>query len=957
VAELPTGTVTFVFTDLEGSTRRWEEHPDAMKLALARHDAILGEAVASHGGRIVKSTGDGIHAVFASPLEAVAACLEGQRELADEPWPEPPGSLRVRMGVHAGEAQLRDGDYYGSVLNRAARFTAIGHGGQVLVSDSVEPLVRGALPKDAALVDLGMHRLRDLAHPIGVFQLTHPDLLRDFPPLRSLDALPGNLPLQVSSFIGRDREFARVIAALEEARVVTLTGVGGVGKTRLALQVAAEVVPRFREGAWLIELAAVRDPDAVSDAFATVFAVTPSAGQSVEAALIEFLRTKQLLLVVDNCEHLLESAAGLIELLERSCSGLMVLATSREGLALDGERMVAVPSLAAPPPDAPIDELAGADAVQLFIERAGAVDADFALDAQNAPAVASVCRRLDGVPLAIELAAARVTAMSPAELASGLDRRFEMLAGGRRRAVQRHQTLRAAIDWSYELLSAPEQRLLARLAVFAGGATRDAIEAVCAGEPIEPREVFELLIGLVDRSLVVAQRDAPTTRYRLLETIREYGEERLAEHGETHVLRARHAEYYVDVVAKISEEVHGRHQKEAGRQLSVEHENVLGAANFAIDTDDADLGLRLVRNTPAWGWQIGYELRVPVDAILGLTGASQHPLYPYGLALAALYAGTRGDAVATKRLSDRALGTVPDFASDPVISFVVAGARGALAFSIGDWDELINLEETAAREAQVAGMRADSANALAAAALGHTMAGDTDAAAPLAGEALAIARDVGAPTLIAGALSALAGAIADRDPQRAQALLHENRQLRATLGFENANEITSAVLINARMRDWVHTLELAASSIRHLHWRGDVLYLAGIFNIVARSLATTDPDSAAFLQGAAHRLTATRMAELRAAQLAGTTTTTPTGTGDANQRTGTSGLIADLRREATAILRKELGQERLNQLRAQGSTANTDDAVARALTSINKALATVDDQPATMAPHASGDRP
>jgi predicted ATPase/class 3 adenylate cyclase len=938
-AELPTGTVTFLFTDLEGSTRLWEEQPDAMRAALARHDEILTAAVAAHGGRVVKSTGDGIHAVFASPVEALEACREGQRGLADEQWPEATGALRVRMGVHAGEAQLRDGDYYGSVLNRAARLTAIGHGGQVLVSDSVEPLVRGALPTEVSLVNLGMHRLRDLAHPIDVFQLIHPDLVHDFPPLRSLDALPGNLPLQVSSFIGREREFARVIAAFEEARVVTLTGVGGVGKTRLALQVAAEVVPRFREGAWLIELAAVRDPDAVPDAFATVFAVTPSAGQSLETALIEFLRTKQLLLVVDNCEHLLESAAALIELFERSCSGLVVLATSREGLALDGERMVAVPSLAAPAPDAPIDELETADAVQLFVDRARAVDAEFSLDAQNAPAVASVCRRLDGVPLAIELAAARVTAMSPAELATGLDRRFETLAGGRRRAVQRHQTLRAAIDWSYELLSTPEQRLLARLSVFAGGATRDAIEAVCTGEPIEPRDVFDLLTGLVDRSLVVAQRDAPTTRYRLLETIREYGEERLAEHGETATLRARHADYYIALIAKISEEVHGRHQKEAGQQLSVEHENVLAAANFAIDTDDADRGLRLVRNTPAWGWQIGYELRVPVDAILRLTGASQHPLYSFGLAMAALYAGLRGDAVATESLCEQALGAVPNFASDPVISFMAAGARGALAFSIGDWDELIYLEETAAREAAAAGMAADSANALVATALGHTMAGNTDAAVPYAGEALALARDVGAPTLIAGALSALAGALADQDPQRAQALLRENRQLRATLGFENANEITSAVLISARMRDWVQTLELAASSIRHLHWRGDLLYLAGIFNIVARSMATTDPDSAGFLQGAAHRLTTTRTAELQAAQSSPTSTNLSGAQDDTSRRAGTSGLIADLRRETTALLREELGQERLSQLRAEGEGANTDDAVARALASIREGLA------------------
>jgi predicted ATPase/class 3 adenylate cyclase len=936
-AELPTGTVSFLFTDLEGSTRRWEDHPDVMNVALARHDSILRDAVESHHGRIVKSTGDGIHAVFASPLEALEACLDGQRGLTQEPWPEITGALRVRMGVHAGEAQLRDGDYYGSVLNRAARLTAIGHGGQVLVSDSVEPLVRGALPRDASLVDLGMHRLRDLAHPIGVFQMTHPALVHDFPPLRSLDALPGNLPLQVSSFIGRERELDRVMAALDEARVVTLTGVGGVGKTRLALQVAAEVLPRFREGAWLIELAAVRDPEGVLAAFATVFAVTASAGQSLETALIEFLRTKKLLLVVDNCEHLLESAAELIELLERSCSGLVVLATSREGLALDGERMVAVPSLSAPSTDAPIDKLASADAVQLFDDRARAVDADFSLTTENAAAVASVCRRLDGVPLAIELAAARVTAMTPAELVAGLDRRFEMLAGGRRRAVQRHQTLRAAIDWSYELLSEPEQRLLARLAVFAGGAAREAIEAVCTGDPIESRCSFELLAGLVDRSLVVAQRDAPTTRYRLLETIREYGEERLADHGETEALRARHAQYYTDFLEEIAEEVEGPHQVEASRRINAEHDNLLAAANFAIDTQDADLGLRLVRSAPAWGWQIGYELRVPVDAILRLKEASHHPLYPYGLAVAALYAGTRGDAVA-ETLCQQAVAAAENLDSQPLITYLVTGARGALAFSIGAWEEMITQAELGARLARPAGLEGHSANSLVGAATAYLMAGDPDSAAPLATEALAIARDLGTPTLIASALNALAGALADRDPQRAQELLKENRQLRARLGYEGANEITQAVLISARMRNWDQTLELAPGSIRHLHWRGDLLYLAGIFNITARTIAPTEPDSAGFLQGAAHRLATTGTAESQTAQ-ASTTTNTPITTESTSRRTRTSGLIADLRRETTALLREEVGEERLRELRAQGESTNTDDAVARALASIEKAVA------------------
>jgi predicted ATPase len=397
---------------------------------------------------------------------------------------------------------------------------AIGHGGQVLCSSATAEILGNALN----LVDLGEHRLRDLERPMHVFQVGD----GTFPPLRSLDSFLGNLPLQVSSFVGREREMARGIEALRASRVVTLTGVGGVGKTRLALQIAAEVLPRYRDGAWLVELAPVRDPERVADAVGSVFGVTAKAGRSMEDTVVEFLRSKQMLLVLDNCEHLLDSVAALVDQIERSCAGVVVMVTGREGLALDGEQILAVPSLELPGTEADFQAVAGSDAVELFVQRGRRVHADFELTAANAPEVAQVCRRLDGVPLAIELAAARVNAMTPAELARGLDHRFETLAGGRRGAVQRHQTLRAAIDWSYDLLPGPERRLLARLSVFAGGCNRESAEAVCSGDPIDPRAVFGLLTGLVGRSLVVAEPGDPETRYRLLETIREYGEERLA---------------------------------------------------------------------------------------------------------------------------------------------------------------------------------------------------------------------------------------------------------------------------------------------------------------------------------------------------------------------------------------------------------------------------------------------
>ena len=933
MTELPSGTVTFLFTDLEGSTRLWEEHPEAMRDALARHDGILRDAVEAHGGYVVKTTGDGFHAAFATAHAAVVAAVAAQIALDRETWGVT-GPLRVRMGLHTGAASSRDGDYFGAALNRAARLMSVAHGGQIVCSQATVDLARDALPEGVGLVDLGEHRLRDLSRPERAFQVSAPLLQCEFAPLVSLDAFPGNLPLQVSSFIGRDRELARGMDAVREARLVTLTGVGGVGKTRLALQLAAEVLPEFREGAWLVELAAIRDPEGVTGAFAAVFGVTARAGQTLEQSLVEFLRTKQLLLVVDNCEHLLEAVADLVEMLERSCPGVVVLATSREGLALDGERMLAVPSLTAPDADADLDVIARADSVALFVERAQRVDADFGLTAENVSAVVTVCRRLDGVPLAIELAAARIIAMSPAELARGLDRRFETLAGGRRRAVQRHQTLRAAIDWSYELCSEPERRLLARVSVFAGGFTRDAAEGVCSGDAIEPGRVFELLAGLVARSLVVAQPHGPDTRYRLLETIREYGEDCLAEQDETAALRGRHAEYYCDFARVVWEEIEGPRQIEASRRLEPEHENLLGAMSYAIDTEDVDLALRLLHNTSNM-WRIDYGLLLPVDAI-GLPGATEHHLYPYGLAVASVRAANRGDRQSAERLCDDALAAAQRLGTDPEhqVEWLVSNTRALLAYAIGAMQDAATHMERSVEIARSAGRLPDVAVALEGAATFHAMAGNPDAAVPLASEGLEIARQVGQPSLIALNLGALAAALAEQDPQRARALLRESIQLRATLDYEGTGEITQAVLVAARLGDWPLTLELAARSIRGLHWLGERPLRAAIFNVVARAIAPTDAESAAVLQGAAHRLATAAISALDTSAPPDREAR-PTRSG--NQPPGAADFVTELRRATTGLLRDALGEPRLRELRAQGTAMDDDHAVAYALDAVLRA--------------------
>jgi predicted ATPase/class 3 adenylate cyclase len=925
---VPSGTVTFLFCDVEGSTRLWEARGEEMRSALAVHDEIVRGALESAGGLVFATGGDGFGAAFARAGEAVAAALAAQHGLADLEWPDDV-RLRVRMGLHTGEADERDGDYFGPEVSRTARLMAIAHGGQIVCSPATADLVGGHLPVGVSLVDLGVHRLRDLSEPLRVFQVVGDSLPSRFPPLLSMDAFPGNLPLQVSSFIGRESELDRVAKALGEARVVTLTGAGGVGKTRLALRAAAEGLPRFREGAWLVELQAVRDQAAVAGAVAAVFRLTDRAGITTLESLIEFLSSKQVLLVLDNCEHLLDPAAELVEALERSCAGVAVLATSREGLALEGERVVPVPVLSAPAAAADVAAIGDSEAVRLFVDRAGWVDPDFALAEGNASAIAQVCRRLDGLPLAIELAAARIGAMTPAELARRLDRRFDTLAGGRRRAVQRHQTLRAAIDWSHQLCSEGEQRLLARLAVFAGGCTEEAAEAVCGTNPVSGGEVFELLVGLVAKSLLVAQRDGSTTRYRLLETIREYGEDRLAEYGETELLRRRHAEYYCQLEAGLADGLEGPDQLDAHRRLAAEADNLLAAVNYAIDTADTDLALRIVRNTPPVPGQLGLALYLPLPAVIDLPGATSHDFYPYALAESAALAGSRGQLDHVEAACQDGLRAARGLSSEHerrVARRIVAMARGNRLLALGAWRESISHWEEAARLAED-GMEPIVASVLATTAFVHTMAGDPQAGENIARKALELALASGAPVRIAQCRVALAGTLAEIEPLEAQRQLQEALALTESLGIENLALVTQATLIAARLGEWTLTLQVADRTIRHNQWGGLHPFQATMLNIVARALVHIDSDAAARLQGAARHLAAVSATSAL--------TTSPART--ESPARAQSSLITDLRRQTSALLHEAIDEERLRQLRAEGEAMDSDQAAVYALDAIRRA--------------------
>jgi predicted ATPase/class 3 adenylate cyclase len=851
-AEFPSGTLTFLFTDLERSTGLWEEHPEAMKRALARHDEILRAAVDTHRGHVVKTTGDGVHAVFASAHEALEACLDAQRALAGERWPESTGPLRVRMGVHVGEAELRDRDYYGSVLNRAARLMAVGHGGQVLVSETVEPLVRDALPADATLIDLGMHRLRDLADPLRVFQLAHADLPREFPRLLSLDALPGNLPRQVTSFVGREDELARVAGELEEAPLVTLTGVGGVGKTRLALEVAATVIPNLRDGAWLCELDGVRDPEAVSDAVIEVFGLDPRPGTTATDLVLSFLRAKQLLLVLDNCEHVLKPIARLVTQVVRECPGVHVLATSREGLNVAGERILVVASLELPD-STELPAIAASEAVQLFVERAEAVRAGFALDATNASAIAQICHRLDGVPLAIELAAARIAMLAPPELARRLDQRFRILTGSDHGAVERHQTLRAAIDWSYELLDDAERRLLDRLSVFAGGFTLQAAEAVASGEGINVDAVFDLLAALVSRSLVEADTEGLEARYRLLETIRQYAQERLEADGDAGRVRDAHARYFAAFGEAAIAGLASPDELEWWQRFSREIDNVRVALTWAIENRDVETTLRLIALDDArlvtFSPELSGVLRPAAEPALAIPGIADDPRYPTVLLCAAMHCYAQGDLEGVARYCDDALAAEARLGVDPNSS--VWTTRIWVALTEGNVDEYVEYAERALAICRGRDEGVRLAMALTGAAMAHSLRGDGMAVAIAeVDEALTLAQKLAIPSVLGGTRASAAFVLADVQPGRALALMREALQDKETQRIRGMPVHSILGDVAERLGDRRHALEFFAIGMEEQHWLGNSEMVGRMLRRIGLRLVEHDPEAAALTIGA-----------------------------------------------------------------------------------------------------------
>lgn len=686
---LPTGTVTLLFTDMEGSTPLLQQLGDETFSTL-RDDfyRILRAACDAHGGREVEDTGDGVHVAFRSAADALHAATDVQRAMHDHPWPEGV-EVRVRAGLHTGAPLVTQTRYVGIDVHRAARTCQAAWGGQILLTEETRRALAEGLPRGFSLRNLGPHRLKGLQRAEQLFQLIHDDLPSEFPPVRSLDSLPNNLPRQLTSFVGRGQEMATVQDLLRASRLVTLTGSGGCGKTRLALEVAGDVLDAHRGGAWLVELHPLTDGSLVPQEVASALGVREQQGRSLMATLIEYLRPQPLLLVLDNCEHLVQACAELANTLLRACPELRILATSRSPLRITGETQYRVPSLSLPEPDqAPsLDRAVEFEAIRLFVERAVAVAPAFRLTADSAPVVGHICRRLDGIPLAIELAAAWAKVLTPEQIAQRLHDRFRLLSRGSRAAMQRHQTLRATLDSSYELLSDTERTLFARLSVFAGSWALEAAETICSDGDIDRGDVLDVLTSLVDNSLVVVDESHGAGRFRMLETIRRYGRDRLLEVRQEDEFRRRHRDWHLSLAEKAAAELRGPDQAEWIERLDVDHDDIRTALEWCLaQSGEIEAGMRLAAAMARFWWIRGHftEAKRIYGNVLA-KGAEVRGTRRAGILIeAGRLAWAQSDWAAAKAYFDQALAIYRDL-EDPAGSAEALNMLGLAAWAQSEY--------------------------------------------------------------------------------------------------------------------------------------------------------------------------------------------------------------------------------------------------------------------------------
>ena len=835
-----TGDVTFLFSDIEGSTARWKMYPDAMPVLLRRHDDLLHAAIAQCNGTVFKTVGDEFCAVFELSEDAVGAAIAAQRALAAQDW-SGVGGLRVRMAVHRGPVSARGGDFFGSTVNFIARLLSAGHGGQVLISADAASSLHDTGGRSVELRDLGRHRLKDFSELESIYQLIAPSLPEIFPPLRTVAERPSNLPQYLPELLGRERDAEQLRLLLSQHRLVSLTGAGGVGKTSLAVQVGADLLSAHEDGVWLAELAPV-DGDAVASTLAAVFGVTSmSSGGTIEDALAAHLKTKNLLLIVDNCEHVTAQAATAIHALVRGCAGVRVLATSREPLGLAGEATYRLPVLAVPPEfAASAKEVVSFGACALFAERARAHAPSFSITDENARTVARICRRLDGIALAIELAAPRLRVLSLAQLDERLAERFRLLTGGSRNALPHHQTLRALIDWSYSLLTENERVLLRRSALFPGGWTIGTALEVCADESLEEWDILDHLSSLVDKSLVVADLGEPEPRYHLLESTREYSLQRLEESGERDAVSGKQAAYFFNFAQRADAAWAGVPAKAWIAPLDAELDNFRAALTWcATQGHDTQLGVRIFNALEAYWWDTKPmegrrwidELRPYVQERETSSEYARYWLTAAGIALSVAQEKQALSASEKALLAYRAL-------DDRAGVAAAERSRGAALIRLGRLAEGEVAVNAALAVFRSSGNRRLLALALRSLAAAPILRGEMDRAATLYREALALSQDVQDERgiqIISGNLAEIEAHAGNYE----QALLHGREALEIARGRRDwimvctlLTNITAYLLSGDRLSEARSTvreaLDIAAEIQSEMHLAVAIQHLGAI---------------------------------------------------------------------------------------------------------------------------------
>jgi predicted ATPase/class 3 adenylate cyclase len=795
MAEPHTGKITFLFTDVEGSTSLWEWTPKAMSEALSRHDEILRTVIEAHNGHVFKTVGDAFHATFSAAPDALEAALEAQRALLHETW-DLTGPLRVRMALHTGAAEERDGDYFGPSLNRVARLLSAGHGGQILLSLATWELVRDRLPDESGLRDLGERRLKDLSRPEHVFQIIASGLRSEFPPLKTLDIRRNNLPAQPTPLVGRERELEEVLALLRSShvRLLTFTGPGGTGKTRLGLQAAAELTDEFEDGVFFVALAAVTDPTLVAPAITRTLGLTESGNQPAEELLEGYLGDKQVLLALDNFEQVLESAP-LLDALLSAAPGLKVLATSRTALRLYGEHEFPVPPLSLPDTGSlpPVESLTRYEAVRLFVDRARAIRPDFSLTEENAPAVIEICTRLDGLPLAIELAAARIKLLPPQAMLSRLGNRLKLLTGGARNLPERQRTLRNAIAWSYEMLDEGEKSLFARLAVFSGGSSLEGIEEVCDPRGDLPVDVLEGISSLLDKSLL-RQEEGQGTEPRLvmLETIREFALEKFDESDDIEVIKRAHADYFLALAEEAEPKLWGPEDAVWLERLEQEHDNMRAALARALEFEAAELALSLA-GALRWFWNMGGyygEGRSWLEAALAKEGGASAKARAKVLEGVGWLANQQGDLDRAEATAEEGLMLSAEAELGEVVAADFQNVLGDAARHRGDYERAAELLEKSLalhREARdtrgVAWSLGNLANV-------SSDRGNYERAKELYEKGLALSRELGGAELLGAYLISLGYEyLLEGDPERATALNEEAVELYRSRGRKSILQV------------------------------------------------------------------------------------------------------------------------------------------------------------------------